>query len=181
MQTVRANTAVFTLLLIAIACSACGYRVRSSVGRLPSEARTLGIPTFKNLINEYKIEQLVTRAVINEFSQRTRAAVTSASSGVDLVLQGEIFGLSSTPVIFRGQTEQEAQTFASAFVVTVNMRVRLVRTSDSAVIWENNDYLYRERYVLNSSVRDFFSEENPALDRLAKNFAASLAGTVLVW
>jgi hypothetical protein len=54
-----------------------------------------------------------------------------------------------------------------------------VRLKDSSVLWQNDDFLFRERYVLNSSVRDFFSEENPALERLARDFAASLASTIL--
>ena len=54
-------------LALALACSACGYRVRSSVGTLPSGAQSLGIPTFKNLTSQYKIEQLISSAVLREF------------------------------------------------------------------------------------------------------------------
>ncbi|NLT65572.1 MAG: hypothetical protein GXX84_03115 [Acidobacteria bacterium] len=170
--------AVAVVLFTAAAFSGCGYRVRSSVGKLPSEAQSLGIPTFRNLTTYYKIEQLITGAVLKEFTQRTRTIVNSSSSGVDLVLLGEITGVDSTPVIFRNEREG-SETFGSAYLVTVKLRVRLVRSKDSAVIWQNNGYVYRERYVLNSRVQDFFSEENPALERLARNFAASLASTVL--
>ncbi len=69
--------------------------------------------------------------------------------------------------------------YGSAFVVTVAVAVKLVRTSDSAVLWENPDFLFTERYVLTSKVTDYFSQEGPALDRLARDFAASLASTVL--
>jgi hypothetical protein len=59
------------------------------------------------------------------------------------------------------------------------LAVKLVRTRDGAVLWENADYLFRERYELNRNVVEFFSEENPALERLAREFASSLASTVL--
>jgi len=59
------------------------------------------------------------------------------------------------------------------------MGVRLVRVKDSKVLWENNDFLYRERFQLNSNVKDFFPEEGPALERLARQFAASLASAVM--
>jgi hypothetical protein len=140
--------------------------------------QSLGIPTFRNLTPQYKIEQLITRAVLKEFSTRTRATVNSSSSGVDMVLEGEIRNVSSSPVTFGTQTEG-SQTTGSAFLVTVQMSVKLKRLRDSAVIWQNDDFLYRERYVLNSSVRDFFFEENPALERLAKSFAARLASEIL--
>ena len=166
------------LLGIALICSACGYRVRSSVGKLPAGIQSLGIPTFRNRTSQFKIEQLISSAVLKEFSVRTRAIVNSSNSGVDSVLLGEIRGVSSTPVTFGSQTEQ-SQTFGSAFLVTVQVSVKLMRLKDSAVIWQNDNFLYRERYVLNSSVTDFFSEENPALERLARDFAASLTSIIL--
>ncbi len=158
--------------------SGCGYRIRSSVGTLPSEAQSLGIPTFRNSTTQYKIEQLISRAVLREFSTRTRATVNSSSSGVDLVLLGDIRELNSVPVIFGSQPDL-SQTTASAFRVTVHMNVRLMRLKDSSTLWRNDDFVYSETYTLNSNVRDFFLEENPALERLAQNFAASLASTVL--
>jgi hypothetical protein len=166
--------AVQTLLIN----SACGYGIRSSVGKLPDGVQSIGIPTFRNLTTQYKIEQIITGAVLKEFSQRTRVVVNSNNSGVDLVLFGEINHVSSTPVIF-GNQSNDSQTYSSAFLVTVKLRVKLVRQSDSVTIWQNDEFLYRDRYVLNTKVRDFFSEENPALDRLARNFAASLASAIL--
>ena len=92
---------------------------------------------------------------------------------MDAVLLGEIRSVSSSPVTFG------TDTFGSAFLVTVQMGVKLVRLKDGKVLWQNPDYLFRERYVFNSKVVDFFSEESPALERLAREFAASLASTVL--
>jgi hypothetical protein len=166
------------LLGVALLASACGYHTRSAVAKLPSGIESLGIPTFRNSTTQYKIEQLLTSAVLREFTLRTRAAINSRSTDVDSVLLGEIRGVSSVPVTYGTQTAG-SQTFGSAFLVTVRVGVKLMRLSDSAVLWQNNDFLYRERYVLNTNVQDFFSEENPALERLAKSFAASLASTIL--
>jgi Lipopolysaccharide-assembly len=158
-----------TLLVL----TACGYQVRSSVQNLPGGIQSLGIPTFSNVTHQYKVEQQITRAVLKEFSARTRIPINSSSSGVDAVLAGEIRGFNSSPVIFG------TDTFGSAFLVTVNMAVKLTRVRDGAVLWENPNYTYSERYVLNTNITDFFSEENPALERLARDFAASLASTLL--
>lgn len=166
------------LLGIMLISVGCGYRVRSSVGKLPDGMQSLGIPTFQNLTSQYKIEQIISGALLNEFSERTRARVNSSRSGVEAVLLGEIRGVSAVPVTF-GTQSTGSQTFGSTFLVTVQISARLMRTSDSTVIWQNDDFLYRERYVLNNDVRNFFSEENPALERLAKSFAASLAASIL--
>ena len=91
---------------------------------------------------------------------------------------GEIRGISAVPVTF-GTQSAGSQTVGSAFLITVQMSAKLVRTSDSSVLWQNDDFLYSERYELNNNVRDFFSEENPALERLSKRFAAALAASIL--
>ena len=159
--------------LVFLVLTGCGYQVRSSVQNLPGGVESLGIPTFGNATHQYKVEQQITRAVLKEFSARTRIPINSNSSGVDAVLAGEIRGFSSSPVTFG------LDTFGSAFLVTVHMAVKLTRVRDGAVLWENSNYVYSERYVLNAKITDFFSEENPALERLARDFAASLASTLL--
>ena len=152
---------------------ACGYRVVSSVQNLPGGVRSLGIPTFKNETREYQVEQRMTAAVLKEFTLRTRGPVSSKSSGVDAVLLGEVRNVSSNPEAFG------TDAFASAFLVTVQMSVRLVRLKDGVVIWENPDFTFHGRYVLTTKVTEFFSEENAAVERLAGEFAASLASTIL--
>ena len=164
------------LALLGLVCAgvSCGYKVQSSAREVPFGIRSLGIPVFRNTTHQFRLEQQLSRSVLQEFSTRTRVPVTTATSGVDAVLEGEINGMSSTPVTFGTDN-----TFGSTFLVTVHMSVKLLRRNDSSVLWENSDFLFRERYVINSKVSDFFSEENPALDRLSHQFAASLVSTIL--
>jgi len=148
------------------------------MGKMPQGIRSLGIPTFKNLTNQYKIEQMISSAVLKEFSLRTQIPVNSKNTGVDAVLLGEIRNINSSPVTFGTQTVG-SQTYGSTFMVTVQLSVKLKRLSDSSIIWQNDNFLFSAQYVLNANVKDFFSEENPALERLARNFASSLVSTVL--
>ena len=175
----RILIAMIALLpFVLILNQSCGYRVRSSIGRLPEDMKSIGIPTFKNLTNEFKIEQVITSALLKEFTTSTTGRVDSSNSGVDLVLLGEIRSLDALPVIYRTQNVGE-KTFGSAFQITLRVSVKLIRQRDSTVIWRNDDFVFRERYILNTNVRDFFSEENPALERLAKNFSSGLASAIL--
>ena len=164
---------IFALLIL----SGCGYRVRSAVGQLPDGAESIGIPTFRNLTNEPEIEQILTRAILREFSARTRGRVNSSGTNADLVLLGEVKDVTAVPVTF-GLQDSGERTFSSAFQVTVRIGAKLVRQRDSAVVWENEDFIFRERYLLNLDVRDFFTGDNPAFERLARNFASELAGVV---
>jgi len=164
-------------LLAALLFSGCGYRVRSAVGQLPGGAESIGIPTFRNLTGEPEIEQIITRAILREFTARTRRRVNSSDSNADLVLSGEIKEVNAVPVTFGAQNSGEL-TFSSAFQITVRIGAKLVRRHDSTVVWENENFVFRERYLLNSDMRDFFAGDNPAFERLARNFAAALAGMV---
>lgn len=167
----RAQT-VF-LLLSFFALQGCGYRMRSSVGSLPEGIQSIGIPAFENLTNEFKVEQILTDAVLKEFNRRTRVRVRPDNSGVDAVLRGKVLGIQSVPVTFG------SRSFGSAYSVSVDVSVELIRLDDSKVLWQSKNFTFRERYALNSEVDDFFNEENPALERLARSFAESLVGLIL--
>jgi hypothetical protein len=168
---------ITALMFAALLFSGCGYRVRSAVGRLPDGAESIGIPTFRNLTNEPEIEQIMTRALLREFAARTHGRVNSSDSDADLVLLGEVKDVSAVPVTFGVQNSGDL-TFSSAFQVTVRIGAKLVRRRDSAVVWENDNFVFRERSTLNSDVRNYFAEDNPAFERLARNMAASLASMV---
>jgi hypothetical protein len=174
---IRLETRNILILLWLLSLSTgCGYKFQSSVKSLPSGLQSLGIPTFKNSTNQYRIEQQITAALLKELSSRTRTPVNSSSTGVDAILTGEILSVSSIPGAFG---TQESTTIGSAFLISVQISAKLIRLKDSAVLYENGNYLFRERYTINSSLQDFFSEENPALERLASDLASSLASTVL--
>ncbi len=173
-KTLKRNYIIIALLpILAFGLTGCGYRVRSSVRALPEDIKSLGIPTFVNRTSQYKMEQWITGAVLKEFNARTRIQVHSTQSGADAVLLGEILSVQSTPVTY------SSRSFGSAFMVTVQISAKMIRLKDSKVIWQNKNFTFRERYALNNDVRDFFFEENPALDRLAKAFASSLVSTIV--
>jgi hypothetical protein len=181
----RKNEIGSCLIVLALLTAACGYKVQSSAGHLPAGVASLGIPTFLNYTSEFKAEQQMTSAGLKEFSIRTGIPVNSEKTGVDAVLLGEIRAIKSIPVTFgsdpvpqNGNTNTQA-TFGSVFIVTVQMGVKLVRLKDSKVIWENKEFVFRERYQINTNAKDFFAEQGPALDRLAREFAASLVSAVL--
>jgi hypothetical protein len=170
----RRNPAIALILLgFFLAGTGCGYRVRSSVGSLPAGIRSLGIPVFQNTTNEYKVEQLLTGAVLKEFNLRTRVRISPQKTGVDALLLGEITAVNSTPVAF------DSRSFGSAYIVRVQMSARMIRLEDSKILWQDKGFTFQERYTLNGNVRDFFSEENPALSRLAEALASNLVSTIM--
>jgi hypothetical protein len=47
------------------------------------------------------------------------------------------------------------------------------------VLFENQNYTFREQYQVSREVSSFFEEDAPAMDRLARDFARTLVSSVV--
>jgi outer membrane lipopolysaccharide assembly protein LptE/RlpB len=162
-------TAIFVLL------SGCGYHTTGSrASKLPSDIHTIAIPAFVNRTPQYKVEQLLTQAVVREFVSRTSYHIANdASTEADATLSGTVTSASLNPVTYDSQTGR-----ASSAVVTVGMRVVLT-SRNGDVLWQNPNYTFREQYQISREISSFFEESSPALDRLSRDFARTLVSNVL--
>jgi len=159
-------------LLAGIFTGGCGYHVENGTPAL-LPGKIVAIESFQNQTAYYKIDQIFTRAMTNEMVRATSYRVVSDPAGADAVLQSTIRSLSSSPVTY------SESSFASAFRVTINAKVKLVEKSSGAVLYENQDVLFSEQYVINTDVENFFSEMNPALSRMADDFASTIVAAIL--
>jgi outer membrane lipopolysaccharide assembly protein LptE/RlpB len=162
--------AVFLPILIA---SGCGYRVVGRANALPEGARTLAIPAFTNRTTQYRIEQILTEAVVREFIARTKYRIVPETDGADLVLSGDVTGISSAAVLYDPVSGR-----ATTVLVTVNLRVA-VHDSAGKILFQNNNFVFRQPYEISVDIASFFQEEAPALDRMARDFATQLVSDVL--
>ncbi|HEV8132547.1 MAG TPA: LPS assembly lipoprotein LptE [Acidobacteriota bacterium] len=168
----RVSTFFLSLALLS-AYTGCGYHVNAPTPAL-AKLQILAIPMLKNSTSVFQVEQRLTRALIEEFSRRSPYHVTSSESGADAVVRGEVFFLSATPVIIG------TQSFGTTFLVTMYVKVSVVDLKTNKTLFRNDNYTFREQYVINRDVQQFFSELNPALERMARDFARSVAASVLV-
>jgi len=176
------RTLIVFLSLGLSAASACGYR-RAGLGEgLPKGWRTIGIPTLKNATQHYEVEQRFTQALVREFVERSRYAVVRRDSDVDAVLRGEITGVGAAPVIYG------REAFGSTYLVTVYLKVSLTDTKTNKIIYQNDGFVFRDQYAINArvlpntnrvTVEQVFSEEATAIDRIARDLAASVVTSVL--
>ncbi len=165
----KARWAVVLLLATQVAC---GYKVASNNRNAP-DIGTLAVLPLENKTTTFEVEQILTRSLVRAFIEKSSYDVVSDPSQADAVFQGVISQVSANPVIF-GE-----QTFGSTFLVTVVGRVELRERETSKLLFENNNFIFREQYVINVDVRNFFSELNPALERIADDFASSVVTTIL--
>lgn len=161
------------MMAAVLAASGCGYRVVGRANTLPAGAHTIAIPAFTNRTTTYRIEQIFTEAVAREFIARTKYRVVPEADGADLVLQGEVTNIAGGAVLFDPITGR-----ATTVLVTVNLTMAL-RDHAGKILYQNNHFLFREPYEISVDIASFFQEEGPALDRMARDFAARVVSDVL--
>jgi outer membrane lipopolysaccharide assembly protein LptE/RlpB len=171
----RANVLAALLCIALLAASGCGYHVAgtSTSPTLPADWKEVAIPAFKNDTTQYRIEQKFTAAVIRQFIERTKYRAIQDTEGADAVLHGEIVSIETSPVLFNGQTGQ-----VTTMVVTIHSKVSLVDTKTQKVVYHNDDVVFRDEYQISTDVQSFFQEEGPAIERMARDFAAQLVSNV---
>jgi len=160
--------------LLLLAGAGCGYRPAGQASRLPAHVKVIAIPAFENQTTWMRLEQRLTTAVMEEFIHRTRYHITSAVEEADAVLTGKVLSATTAPVLFDPSTGR-----ASAVQVTVTVGVELRDRQSQEVLYANPNYIFREQYEITGDVATFFEEREPALDRLARDFAATLVSAVL--
>ena len=165
---------VICALLLAASITGCGYHVVGRAGNLPADWTTIAVPAFKNDTTRYRIEQRFTAAVVRQFVQRTKYRIVQDPGSADAVLHGEVVSIETDPIIFNATTGQ-----VTMMIVTVHTKVQLVGTKDEKPVYENNDMVFRDEYQISSDVQSFFEEQDPALERMSRDFAAQLVSNVL--
>jgi len=154
--------------------SGCGYHVAGRASRLPANIKTIAVVTFENQTARYRIEQRLTQAVVREFLARTGYRIVSDPAAADAVLRGQVTGIETAAVLFDAATGR-----ATTMLVTVHLKVSLEDSVTKAILYRNDNFLFRQPYEISTDVPSFFEEQDPALGRLARDFAATLVSTIL--
>jgi outer membrane lipopolysaccharide assembly protein LptE/RlpB len=162
------------LVLVAVVLAGCGYHVGGQGTALPANLHTIAIPAFVNKTSRYRVEQKLTGAVIREFLARSSYHVVSDPAAGDVVLNGEVTSLESVVAVFDSTTGR-----ATSMLVTVHMKVSMVERESKKEIYRNDNFVFRQPYAISSDVPNFFDEQNPALDRLSRDFASQLVAAIL--
>lgn len=161
-------------LFLTCALAACGYHTAGHISVLPSTVQTIAIPAFTNNTQTYRIEQVLTGAVVRELVTRTRYhVVNETNSSADATLRGTVVSTYTAPLTYDSQSGR-----AASVLVTVNMKVSLTDKSGK-ILYENPSYVFREQYQVTRELSSFFEESSPALDRLSREFARTLVANIL--
>ena len=152
----------------------CGYHVAGHSSQLPTSLHTIAIPVFKNNTQSYRLEQVVTAAVVRELISRTHYRVVNEEDDTtDATLKGTMTGAGFIPITYDSRTGR-VDTLLAVVIVNVSLNDR-----HNKVLFQNPAFGFREQYQVAGDPASFFEEQSPALQRLSRDLARSLVTNVL--
>jgi len=161
-----AMTAVFTV-------AGCGYHVAGHGAALPKSIHVIAVPALENKTTSYRLEQKLTAATVHEFLAKTQYRVVSNPEDGDAVLRGKVVSLEVAPLLFDTKTGR-----ATTMLVTVKCELTFTESATQKVLYHTDNFVFRNEYEISTDLKSFFEEQDPALDRLAQDFAAHLVAAV---
>ena len=164
---------------LAVGLAGCGYHTAGHFSTMPKNVHVIAVPAMENKTSTYRVEQKLTAATIHELLAKTNYRVVSDANGGDAVLTGKVLRMEVVPLLFQTTTTATTSTAqATAMLVTMTCEVTLTDRATDKVLYHNANFVFRNEYQLSTDVRNFFQEGDPAMDRMAQDFAARLVAAV---
>ena len=142
---------------------------------LPKNIHVIAVPGFqfeaKGL--RYRVESRFTDAVSREIIRRGNGLkVQGSRAGADAVLEGTIRDFTFSGVLL--DSEGRARVYEVKIVTAVTIRDR-----DNKILYDNQNFVFRDSFEFSSDPRSFFNEEDPAVERMARAFAEATVSAVV--
>ncbi len=146
----------------------CGYALVGRTSTLPEDVRNIYVEALKNTTRRSQLEQVLARAIADEFVTRRRFEVVSNRTEAHGILSGTVSLFTIRPVVF------DAAGRASEYEIVIGASMTFARPNNGPVLWKQDNYSFRELYEATISEADFFSRQDTAIEEVAKKFAQTL-------
>jgi outer membrane lipopolysaccharide assembly protein LptE/RlpB len=165
---------ILLFIFVSFGFKDCGYKPVTELG-LPKNIKRIAVPAFqfeaKGL--RYKVESRFTEAVTKEIIKKGHGLnVQGYRENADAVVEGTIRDFNFTGVLL--DREGRARVYEVTIVVAVTVR----DLHANKVIYDNQNFIFRDSFEFSEDPRSFFNEEDPAVERMARSFAETLVSTI---
>ena len=167
-------TVILCIFLIAAGFTEC-YKPVTNSG-LPKNIKTVAVPAFQFEARglRYRVESRFTEAVIKEIIRRGNGLkVQGTLEGADAAIEGTIRDFSFTGVLL--DREGRARVYEVTIVAAVTVR----DLDNNKILYDNQNFIFRDSFEFSEDPRSFFNEEDPAVERMARAFAESVVSTIV--
>lgn len=168
------SLALMPLLLLVLGFTEC-YKPVTNSG-LPRHIKTIAVPAFQFEARalRYRVSSRFTEAVSKEILRRGGGLrVQGATEGADAVIEGTVRDFSFSGVLL----DREGR--ARVYEVTIVSAVTIRDLKEDKVLYDNQNFIFRDSFEFSSDPRSFFNEEDPAVDRIARAFSESVVSTIV--
>ena len=159
---------ILPIALAAFALAGCaGYRWTSPV---PSDMRTVSVPTFRNESDVVEIGAVATRQVLREFQREGTFKIASADDAA-IEVQGVVKSASAARIHFKRMTNMRA--YEQRLVVSADVSV--VDRRNGKIVVDNRRYVAETTYF---SDTDIATARRDASGRAAEDLARQIVDDV---
>lgn len=151
------------------------YKPVTNTG-LPKNIKTIAVPAFKFEARglRYRVESRFTEAVTREIIRRGGGLkVQGTETGADAVIEGTIRDFAFSGVLL----DREGR--ARVYEVTIVGAVTIRDLKGEKILYDNQNFIFRDSFEFSSDPRSFFNEEDPAVERMARAFAESVVSAIV--
>lgn len=173
MRTIRILSVVFLLAFVS-GFTDC-YKPVTNSG-LPKDIKTIAVPAFQFEARglRYRVESRFSEAVSREIIRRGRGLkVQGSREGADAVIEGNIRDFNFSGVLL----DREGR--ARVYEVTITSAVTIRDLRSNRILYDNQNFIFRDSFEFSEDPRSFFNEEDPAVERMSRAFAESVVSTIV--
>jgi hypothetical protein len=143
---------------------------------LPKNIRKVAVPAFQTEARglRYRVGSRFTEAVSREIIRRGNGLkVQGSTQGADAVVEGTIRDFSFSGVLL------DRQGRARVYEVTIVAAVTIRDLREDKILYDNQNFIFRDSFEFSEDPRSFFNEEDPAVDRMARSFSEAVVSTIV--
>ena len=143
---------------------------------LPKNVKTIAVPAFQTEARglRYRVDSRFTGAVTREVIRRGNGLkVQGSRTGADAVIEGTIRDFSFSGVLL------DRDGRARVYEVTIVAAVTIRDLRSERILYDNQNYVFRDSFEFSEDPRSYFNEEDPAVERIARSFATSVVSAII--
>ncbi len=151
------------------------YKPVTSSG-LPKHIKTVAVPAFQFEAQalRYRVSSRFTDAVSKEIIRRGGGLkVQGTTTGADAVVEGTVRDFSFSGVLL------DRDGRARVYEITIVSAVTIRDLKENKVLYDNQNFVFRDSFEFSADPRSFFNEEDPAVDRIARAFSESVVSAIV--
>jgi outer membrane lipopolysaccharide assembly protein LptE/RlpB len=164
---------LLTLGLAAGVAAGCGYTLVGMATNLPPHVQSIYVAPLTNETRRAEVEQVLSRAVVDEMVTRRRFEVVNAAEDADAILEGAVTQFMANPLTFDDLGR------ATEYQIVIHARVSFRDRVQDRILWESDRYVYRETYEVEDPQAEYFDREILAIEEASGGFARTLVMDVL--